>query len=900
VTLAGLGTALGLPVIPVPDLRHQASRLAGRFLGEPSAHLQVMGVTGTHGKTCITHYLAQALASDLSCGLINPLGVGFPDDLEPARPTPLDPVSLQETLARLRARGARAVALAVSTQALAQGRTRGLHFSHAIFTQVRRDHLDCIRVHLAGRGPARRGLRQVPGPAWAILNLDAPLSPRLLKALAGEVQIGGYSLEAARAIPRACTLWARLRDLEPTPGGMRLALETSAGAANLEVGLIGRRTAAAVLAVLLVLLSRGLDLERALRTLAQVRGVPGRLEPFGGHRAPWVVVDAAHTPQALTRVLLDLRTHARGRLICVFGCAGDRDAGHRPQMGAVAERLADQVLLTDDNPRREAGRSHHRPDPERHAAAGAGGHRAPAGPGHSAAPLPPPAGMTWCWWRAGAMPPARIAGTTRSISVTAPKSSRPSPSGGGGSLPGGRGMMASALPWTLGQAVARVGGRLLGADGDFRGIGIDSRQDLSGRLFVALTGERQDGHDFAASARDQGAAALMVQRPLAIDLPQWQVADTRLALGQLAAAHRDRFAGRVVALTGSNGKTTTKEMLAAILGQAGRVRATRGNLNNDLGLPLTLLEAGDEEYLILEMGANHPGEIAYLTAIARPEVAAITNAGRAHLEGFGSLEGVARAKGEIAQGLRQDGTFVFPADAPWTGLWRELAGTRTCLACGPVGAADLSVDLTAVRTRWDEEGFRTCFRVTAPGLELDLELELALAGAHNVRNALVAVAMAQALGIAPEAIQAGLAAMQPVAGRLFPCQIPGGPRLIDDSYNANPDSVEAAIAVLMALPGRHVLVLGDLGELGPEAPALHHRLGRAAQEAGVDVLYTVGLLSAEAAAGFGRGARHFNDQAELIAALRQTLAAGDLVLVKGSRRAAMDRVVAALRAPEEG
>jgi UDP-N-acetylmuramoyl-L-alanyl-D-glutamate--2,6-diaminopimelate ligase len=354
VTLAGLGTALGLPVIPVPDLRHQASRLAGRFLGEPSAHLQVMGVTGTHGKTCITHYLAQALASDLSCGLINPLGVGFPDDLEPARPTPLDPVSLQETLARLRARGARAVALAVSTQALAQGRTRGLHFSHAIFTQVRRDHLDCP-VHLAGRGPARRGLRQVPGPAWAILNLDTALSPRLLKALDGEVRIGGYSLEAARAIPGACTLWARLHDLEPTPGGMRLDLETSAGAANLEVGLIGRRTAAAVLAVLLVLLSRGLDLERALRTLAQVRGVPGRLEPFGGHRAPWVVVDAAHTPQALTRVLLDLRTHARGRLICVFGCAGDRDAGQRPQMGAVAERLADQVLLTDDNPRREAG-----------------------------------------------------------------------------------------------------------------------------------------------------------------------------------------------------------------------------------------------------------------------------------------------------------------------------------------------------------------------------------------------------------------------------------------------------------------------------------------------------------------------------------------------------------------
>ena len=459
-------------------------------------------------------------------------------------------------------------------------------------------------------------------------------------------------------------------------------------------------------------------------------------------------------------------------------------------------------------------------------------------------------------------------------------------------------MTASSLSWTLDQAVARVGGRLLGADGGFRGVGIDSRQDLSGRLFVALPGERHDGHDFAASARDQGASALMIQRPLAIDLPQWQVEDTRLALGQLAAAHRERFAGRVIALTGSNGKTTTKEMIAAILGQAGRVRATRGNLNNDIGLPLTLLEAGEEDFLVLEMGANHPGEIAYLTGIARPEVAAITNAGRAHLEGFGSLEGVARAKGEIVAGLRQDGIFIFPAASPWTGLWRELAGPRTCLTCGPSGAADLSVDLAAVETHWDETGFRTCFQVTATGLVLDLEL--ALAGGHNVSNALVAVAMARALEIAPETIAAGLAAMRPVPGRLFPRRVPGGPRLIDDTYNANPDSVEAAIAVLMSLPGRHLLVLGDLGELGPEAPELHHRLGQAAREAGVEVLYTVGTLSAEAGAGFGPGARHFPGQTELIATLRQDLDSGDLVLVKGSRRAALDRVADALCAQPEG
>ena len=477
------------------------------------------------------------------------------------------------------------------------------------------------------------------------------------------------------------------------------------------------------------------------------------------------------------------------------------------------------------------------------------------------------------------------------------------------------------LPWTLSRAAAQVGGRVSGADVEFRGVGIDSRQPLGGRLFVALRGERHDGHDYAAAAREAGAVALMVERPLAVDLPQWQVEESRLALGRLAAAHRGGFTGRVVALTGSNGKTTTKEMIAVILAQAGRVRATRGNLNNDIGLPLTLLEAGEEDFLVLEMGANHPGEIAYLTNIARPEVVAITNAGRAHLEGFGSLEGVARAKGEIVQGLRPGGTFVFPADSPWAGLWRQLAAGRSCLTCAATGAApdpdsasaadphsdphsglgaDLFVDLGAVRTRWDETGFRTTFRVVA-GPSLGLDLELALAGGHNVRNSLVAVAMARALGLAPATIRAGLATMRPVPGRLFPRRVPGGPRLIDDSYNANPDSVEAAIAVLMALSGRHVLVLGDLGELGPEAEELHRRLGVVAREAGVAALYTVGSLSAATAEGFGAGAdRHFTDQGELIARLRQDLAADDLVLIKGSRRSAMDRVADALCAPWEG
>jgi UDP-N-acetylmuramoyl-tripeptide--D-alanyl-D-alanine ligase len=446
--------------------------------------------------------------------------------------------------------------------------------------------------------------------------------------------------------------------------------------------------------------------------------------------------------------------------------------------------------------------------------------------------------------------------------------------------------------WTLAGAAERAGGEVRGADAAFGGVGTDSRADLTGQLFVALRGERFDGHDFARAAVQAGAAALMVDHALDLSIPQWVVDDTRLALGRLAAARRDDFRGRIVAVTGSNGKTTCKEMIAAVLGQAGSVRATRGNLNNDIGLPLTLLGAGDEDFLVLEMGANHAGEIRYLTSIARPDVAVITNAGRAHLEGFGSLEGVARAKGEIVEGLPPGGTFIVPSDSPWLGLWRGLAAGRPMLTCGPDAAADVRAPLEGIVSHWGEDGFRTRFQVTAGGRPLDLALSLA--GIHNVRNALIAAAVAHVLGVGADALGAGLAAMRPVPGRLFPRVGVGGVRIIDDTYNANPDSVLAAVQVLMGLNGRHLLVLGDLGELGPEASELHRQLGEAARRAGVDALYAVGELSAAAVEGFGRGARHLPDQSALLAALRADLGAGDLVLIKGSRLAAMDRVADAL------
>jgi len=478
--------------------------------------------------------------------------------------------------------------------------------------------------------------------------------------------------------------------------------------------------------------------------------------------------------------------------------------------------------------------------------------------------------------------------------------------------------------WILSAAVATVGGQLLGADQAFTEVSSDSRVDCSGHLFIALRGEHFDGHDHVAAAQAAGAVAAMVDHPLPVDIPQWVVADTRLGLGQLAAAWRQRFAGRVIAITGSNGKTTVKEMLAAILAQVGWVLATRGNLNNDIGMPLTLLSVRTEEFLVLEMGANHPSEIGYLSRIAQPDVALITNAGHAHLEGFGSLDGVAAAKGEIAQGLSETGVLVVPGDAPYLELWRELAAGRQVLTFAVDAPADVSTTTDSLRTIWDEAGFRTEF-VAQKSLQLpvdqspqppfskgglfssplskrgaggDLQLTLHLAGAHNVRNALAATAAALALGIDDTAIYDGLATLQPVKGRLYPRQ---GQTcaVIDDTYNANPDSIAAAVAVLAQLDGRRWLVLGDLAELGEDAAQLHEDVGRLTRAAGIEHLITVGTLSARASTAFGEGGRHFVDQAQLLAWLVPQLHAADRVLVKGSRSARMERIVNALCAGME-
>jgi UDP-N-acetylmuramoyl-tripeptide--D-alanyl-D-alanine ligase len=449
----------------------------------------------------------------------------------------------------------------------------------------------------------------------------------------------------------------------------------------------------------------------------------------------------------------------------------------------------------------------------------------------------------------------------------------------------------------LSRVAERLDAHLKGADVSFSALTTDSREPQDGALFVALTGERFDGHEFVEAAARQGAVAAVVARPLAIDLPQLVVQDTRLALGRVATSWREASMARVVALTGSNGKTTLKEMLAAILRQRGRVLATQGNLNNDIGVPLTLARLDDENFAVVELGANHAGEIDYLARLTRPHVAVLNNAGRAHLEGFGSLEGVARAKAEIINGLEPGGVFVCPGDSGWTPMWRELAKDHRVLTFGTQEGVDVFAPADGPGLEWTATGFVQAFPVHLPGGEF--RVQLALAGLHNRRNALAAITAAQALGIDMEAMVAGLAEIQPVPGRLCPVAARNEVRLIDDSYNANPESVIAAMSVLSDAPGRRFLVLGDLAELGADGTGMTGELGVRAREFGLDGLYTLGGLSRHASAAFGDGGGHFDELPDLLAALTGLLRPGDTVLVKGSRSARMERVVAALAADEE-
>ena len=443
----------------------------------------------------------------------------------------------------------------------------------------------------------------------------------------------------------------------------------------------------------------------------------------------------------------------------------------------------------------------------------------------------------------------------------------------------------------LSQLSRIVGGSFTGSDVNFDSVSIDTRTLCKNALFVALKGPNFNGHDFISSARKRGAAAALVSEQVSDVLPVAKVADTRLALGTLAASWRANFEIPVVAVTGSNGKTTVKEMLSSIFTQAcggnkSHVLSTIGNLNNDLGLPLTLLRLRKcHRYAVTEMGMNHPGELSYLTSIARPDVAVITNAAAAHLQGLQSVEGVARAKAEIFSGVKAEGTAVINDDDKYAPLWHQLAGDLKIISFSLQHDADVTAEFDLhkdnstleTHTPWGDASFR-----------------LALPGRHNIANALAAVAAAGTVGVSLTDIVAGLEHWHGVAGRQQTKTI-HGIQVIDDSYNANPASISAALEVLAMQDGMKIFVLGDMGELGENSAAFHEQAGKLAKELAIDACYTLGDQTRLTAQAFGNGAYFFTEPEQLVGALQKEIhnnrGRSVSILVKGSRAMKMEKII---------
>lgn len=429
-------------------------------------------------------------------------------------------------------------------------------------------------------------------------------------------------------------------------------------------------------------------------------------------------------------------------------------------------------------------------------------------------------------------------------------------------------------------------------DATFTGISIDTRTLEAGNLYAAIKGERVDGHDFVAKAKELGASCALVTRHVSVDIPQLLVSDMTKALGLLGATWREEFDLPCIAVTGSNGKTTTKNMLASILTAAcnndeSHVLATKGTLNNHYGLPLTLARLGKKHrYAAIEMGMNHFGEISYLTRLAKPNVAIITNAAAAHLEGVGSLEGVAKAKCEIFEGLPDHGVAILNRDDHFYDYWRERTEKFKHISFGMSEKADVRATIQATTDTHQS------IHVDTPAG--DITINLPLLGKHNVLNALAATAATLAVSIDLDAIKHGLENMASVPGRLSIRTLENGVKIIDDTYNANPYSLKAAVDTLANFSGKKILVLGDMGELGTKAQEMHANAGKEIRTAGIDYLFTYGQLSASASQAFGEGAYHFNEQEKLIDALKPFLKNTTTILVKGSRSMKMENVLQGL------
>ncbi|GBE53006.1 UDP-N-acetylmuramoyl-L-alanyl-D-glutamate--LD-lysine ligase [bacterium BMS3Bbin14] len=936
-------TAKDVAVVMVADSRRAFGHLAAAFYGYPAREMTMIGLTGTNGKTT-TSWLVEGmlLAAGRRPGVIGTVNYRYLDrrgDMV-VRDAPLttpEPVRLQGLLREMADSGVTHVVMEVSSHALVLERLAGLYFDVGVFTNLSRDHLDfhgsmeayfqakrkLFHDFLAPAGvavvtfvPGRQD-RETAGDGWG-RRLARELREKGMAPFSGT---GGRQSLITCGFAPGCEVRAEepVQDLD----GLRCTIHLGGRAVPLESGLIGRYNVLNLLTAAGVGLALELEPEQICGGLAAVRGVAGRLERvrLAGQGqwppGPAVFVDYAHTPDALENVLRTLRRLVSGRLVCVFGCGGDRDRGKRAMMGEVVGRLADVALLSSDNPRRE------------NAAAIA----ADIEPGlrqgrmektdleHLLSGKTRARGYVLVADRRQAIQAACALATGEDLVLVAGKGHETYQIIGDEKRFFDDRLEAknALLRWNTDHLLRATGGTL--SSGGRRvllgAISTDSRTIEPGDVFLALTGEHFDGHDYVDIAVRKGAAAVIVERPLPPDRRQETavilVADTLRALGDLARYRRRLLAPavRVVGITGSSGKTTVKEMTAAIFAAeyeavgCDSVLKTRGNLNNLIGLPLSLLRLKAEHRVaVLEMGMNRPGEIKRLAGIADPDIGCITNVQAAHLEGLGTIDGVAAAKGELFAAMRDDAVRVINYDDPLVRrLARQGRGGRIGFAVSRSGRRyHPEVRVTRVRSL-GVAGMRFTLQIN----DRQQRLTVPAVGQHNVGNCAAAAAIALAAGVGPDAIVRGLGRYRSGDKRLRLRRLPRGLRVVDDSYNANPASMAAALNTVRTFGDRcrRAAALGDMLELGAGAAAAHRQIGRLVAELGYDFLAVTGQYAEETAraaekSGLAPSGVMVCADTDAMAAwfaglmAEERMRSGDWLLVKGSRSMRMELMLQSL------
>ncbi|MBW2620222.1 MAG: UDP-N-acetylmuramoyl-L-alanyl-D-glutamate--2,6-diaminopimelate ligase [Deltaproteobacteria bacterium] len=913
--------------IEVKNTRNALAKISDQFYSNPSKKLFLIGITGTNGKTT-TAFLAENLLSEagIKVGVIGTLNYRYSGKTFQNPITTPESYDLQKILVEMLKSGITHVVMEVSSHAIDLDRICNCKFDLLVFTNLTQDHLDYHGDMHSYWSCKKRLFTQIPdsvpgnGRVSAVINYNDEKGKELVKLL--ETSIGKPSVFSV-GFSNGNSIWAR--NIMHNLTGITGKVVTPAGSFEFKSPLVGKHNLENILCATGIGIVLDLTLDSIKRGIQAVCTVPGRLESIPNNINRFVYVDYAHTPDALENVLSALNFSATGRIICVLGCGGNRDKTKRPLMGQTAARLCDLTVITSDNPRTE-------PPMEII-------EQIVQGAKKTISNVYTPADLSTGFRKKGyvvepdrkrAIALAITASREGDIVLIAGKGNETYQIIGNNTIsfddrieaktalsrleiqgPGhniydhSEPETRNPIPWTTAEILEATGGDLLLGDlkHSFSGISIDSRSISVDELFVAIKGDIHDGHSFTSNVIERGVSGLLIDRAKTHTLSGKEstenvlvcitVKDTIRALGDIAAFNRKRSNAAVVSITGSNGKTSTRKMTAEVVSRRFSTLSTSGNLNNQIGLPLTLLNLNlNHRWAVLELGMNSPGEIKRLGEICSPDIGVITNIGPAHLEGLGSLDAIMQAKGELLEEIKPDGTAVLNADDPRVLQLADYTSRKVLLF-------GLSKNALIRALTVKETGTGLSFTLVLP--EESITVDLKTPAIFMVSNALAAAAVGYLLGLTAGEIKEGLENFKPVKGRMNILKTGKGINIIDDTYNANPDSMKAAINTLMSLKGnnRGILVAGDMLELGEHAESMHRNIGRIAAGSDIAKLYVTGQFAQTVAMGAmdeDMDSRDiFTDTKEkILEDIKDRTGPGDWVLVKGSRGMTMETIVQGL------